>query len=265
MKTSRLAIAGVAVFAVVGLVAACGPKNGNAGGRLTATASPSPVRTPKAAVAASVEPLVTSTYRFTITSAAFTGEGSRDVQDRVARVTGTGVADGVSMKIDFMRVDDDAYAKLDFGPLNSQFGIQSDMYLHLDLSNLAGTAGRPLNLTGAPIDVGGLLTGLNNDVETTDGKTYAGTIDLTKATGDVAPDADVLRNVGDKAKSVPFTTKLDDQGRLTDLKIDGGSIAPQLAFDVAVTGYGAATNVVEPDASQVVEAPDSVLKILGGQ
>jgi hypothetical protein len=102
-------------------------------------------------------------------------------------------------------------------------------------------------------------------VKTTDGKTYTGTIDLTKATGGIAPDADVLRNVGDKAKSVPFTAKLDDQGRLTDLKIDGGSIDPQLAFKVAVTGYGTATNATTPDASQVVEAPDSVLKILGGQ
>ena len=263
MKTSRLAIVGVAVFAAVGLVAACGPKNGNAGGSPTTKALPSPVPAPKVAVAGSVEPLVTSNYQFTITSAAFTGEGSRDVQDRVAKVTGTGVANGVSMKIDFMRVDDDAYAKLDFGALNTQLGIQSDKYLHLDLSKLAGTADLPLNLTGAPIDLGGLLAGLNDDVTTTDGRIYVGSIDLTKATGNIAPDADVLRNVGDKARSVPFTEKLDDQGRLTDLKIDGGSIAPQLAFDATVTGYGTATTVTEPAASVVVEAPDSVLTFFG--
>ena len=265
MKTSRLAMAGVAVFAVVGLVAACDPKNGNAGGSPSAKVSPSPVLAPKAAVAASIEPLVTSNYHFTITSAAFTGEGSRDVPDRTATVTGTGKADGVSMKIDFMRVDDDAYAKLDLGALNSRLGIQSDKYLHLDLSTLASTADLPLNLTGAPIDLGGLFTGLNNNVKTTDGKTYNGTVDLTKATGGIAPDADVLRNLGDKAKSVPFTVRLDDQGRLTYLKIDGSSIDPQLAFEVAVTGYGTATTITEPDASQVVEAPDSVRKILGGQ
>jgi hypothetical protein len=110
-----------------------------------------------------------------------------------------------------------------------------------------------------------LLSGLNDDVKTADGTTYTGTVDLTKATGDIAPDATVLRNIGDRAKAVPFTAKLDDQGRMTYLKIDGGSVDPQLAFEVAVTGYGTATAVTEPDASQVVEAPDSVLKILGGQ
>jgi hypothetical protein len=263
LKTSRLAIAGVAVFAVVGLVAACDPKHGNAGGSPTVKASSAPA--PQAAVAASIEPLGTSSYRFTITSAAFTGEGSRDVPDRVAKVSGIGMADGVSMKIDFMRVGDDAYAKLDFGALNSQLGIQSDKYLHLDLSRLSGAADLPLNLTGAPIDLNGLLIGLNNDVKTIDGKTYTGTVDLTKATGGIAPDADVLGNVGDKAKSVPFTAKRDDQGRLTYLKIDGGLIDPHLAFEVAVTGYGTATNITEPDASQVLEAPDSVLKIFGDQ
>jgi hypothetical protein len=147
LKTSRLAMAGVAVFAVVGLVAACGPKNGTtAGGIPTAKVSPSPALAPKATVAASIEPLVTSSYQFTITSAAFTGEGSRDVPDRAATVTGTGKAGRFPIKIDFMRVDDDAYAKLDLGALNSQLGIQSDKYLHLDLSKLAGKAQLPLNL-----------------------------------------------------------------------------------------------------------------------
>jgi hypothetical protein len=254
------------VFAVVGLVAACDPKNGTtASASPTAKASPSPA--PKAVLAASIQPVEESSYQFTITSAAFTGEGARDVQDRVATITGTEVANGVSIKLDYIRFDDDAYLKLDFGALNSQLGIQSDKYTHLDLSKVTGKAmvGLPVNLTGAPIDLGGLASGLNDDVQTTDGKTYTGTIDLTKATSSITPDANLLRNIGDKAKSVPFTAKLDDQGRLADLKSDGGSIDPKLAFQMAVTGYGTATDVTKPDASQVVEAPDSVLRIFGGQ
>ncbi len=263
MKTSRLAIAGLAVFAVAGLVAGCGAKNGTtAGASPTAKATPSPALAPKAALAASILPLATSSYQFTITSAALTGNGAADQATQAATLTATGTAEGVSIKLDFIRIGNDAYAKLDFGGLNGQLGIQSDKYLHLDVTKLGASPSLPLNLTGSPVDLAGLLTGVNDDVKTTDGgRTYTGTIDLTKATGDNVPDADVLKNVGDKAKAVPFTAKLDDQGRLSDLKIDGSAIDPQLSFETSITGYGTAANVTKPDDSQVVEAPDSVLKL----
>jgi len=83
-------------------------------------------------------------------------------------------------------------------------------------------------------------------------------------TGDFAPDSDALKNAGDKAKSIPFTATLDDQGRLTDLNVNGSSIDPALGIEITVSDYGSATGISKPDSSQVVEAPDSVLQFLKG-
>lgn len=262
MKIRRLAIAGVAVFAAAGLMAGCGAKNGT-GASASPTAKPSPTLAPKEALLASTKSLATSTYKFTIKSAGLTGNGAADPTNKTAKATATGQMDGVSLKVDFIQIANDLYAKLDLGPVTSQLGIQTDKYYHADASKLGDATSMPFGDTGQPVDANGLLAGLN-DVKTTDGKHFTGTIDATKMTGDEALDSDAVSKAGDKAKSIPFTATLDDQGRLTDLNVDGSSIDPQLAIEVTLSDYGSATGISKPDASQVTEAPDSVLQFLKG-
>ena len=262
MKIRRLAIAGVAVFAAAGLMTGCASKNGT-GASASPTPKPSPTVAPKVALLASTKSLATSSYNFTIKSAGLNGSGSADPTNKAAKASATGQTSGVSLKVDFIQVGSDLYAKLDLGPLTSQLGIQTDKYYHADASKLGDSTNLPFGDTGQPVDASGLLAGVN-DVQTTDGKHFTGTIDATKMTGDFAPDSDALQKAGDKAKSIPFTATLDDQGRLTDLNVNGSSIDPALGIEVTVSDYGSAASISKPDSSQVVEAPDSVLQFLKG-
>ena len=261
MKIRRLAIAGVAVFAAAGLLAGCGAKNGtDAAASPTAKASPSPTLAPKDALLASTGSLATTSYKFTIKSDSLNGTGSADPVKKAVTLQAVGQESGASIKLDFIGVTPDLYAKIDLGGLNSQLGISSDKYLHIDATKLGPNPSLPIGIDGDPAHVAGILAGLN-DVKTTDGKTFTGTVDATKMTGDSAPNSDAIQRAGDKAKAIPFTAVLDDQGRLTDLKIDGASVDPALALEVTFAGYGSVANIAKPDASQVVEAPDSVLQL----
>jgi hypothetical protein len=261
LKIRRLAVAGVAVFAAAGLLAGCGAKNGtDAAASPTAKASPSPTLAPKDALLASTKSLATTSYKFTIKSDSLNGTGSADPVKKAVTLQAVGQEQGVSVKLDFIAISPDLYAKLDLGGLNSQLGIQSDKYMHVDATKLGANPSLPIGIDGDPAHVAGILAGLNN-VQTTDGKTFTGTVDATKMTGDSAPDSDAIQKAGDKAKAIPFTAVLDDQGRLTDLKVDGASIDPKLAFEATFAGYGSVADITKPDASQVVEAPDSVLQL----
>jgi hypothetical protein len=256
LKTRRLAIAAVAVFASAGLLAGCGAKSGTTA---AASASPSPTLAPKDALLAAARPLATSSYQFTIKSDKANGSGAVDALNAVAKLNASAEQDGISAKLEVIRIKTDLWAKVDFGALNAAAGIQPDKYAHIDLSKLQNPD-LPFDLKGDPLDVAGLLAGVN-DVKTTDGKTYTGTVDLTKMTGVTAPDPDAIQKAGDKAKSVPFTATVDDKGRLNDFKVDGASIDPALALEISFSNFESAANVSAPDDADVIEAPASVLKI----
>jgi hypothetical protein len=255
LKTRRLAIAAVAVFATAGLLAGCAKSGTNA----TASAKPSPTVAPKDAMLAAARPLATSSYKFTVKSANGNGSGAADPLNAVAKLDATVAADGATIKLNLIRIGTDLWAKVDAGALNAVAGIQPDKYAHVDLSTLQN-ANLPLDIKGDPLDVAGLLAGVN-DVKTTDGKTYTGTVDLTKMTGVIAPDSGDIAKAGDKAKAIPFTATVDDKGRLTDFKVDGASIDPTLAIEVTTTDFGSAPDVNAPDDADVVEAPAGVLQL----
>jgi hypothetical protein len=264
LNIRRAAIAGVAVFAAAGLIAGCASKNGtNAAASPTAKASPSPTLAPKEALLASIKPLTTTSYKYTIKSADFSGNGAADPANKLVSLTATGTQDNTTIKLDFIAVGTDLFAKLDFGPLSGQLGIQTDKYLHIDATKLGAKPSLPIGISGDPVNAAGILAGLN-DVTTSDGKTFTGTVDATKMTGDNVPDSDVVQKAGDKAKAIPFTAVLDDKGRLASLKVDGASIDPQLTYETTISDYGSAPGITKPAAGQVVEAPDAVVKLFQG-
>jgi hypothetical protein len=256
LKTRRLAIAAVAAFATAGLLAGCGAKLGTTG---AASASPSPTVAPKDALLAAAKPLATSSYQFTVKSGPTNGSGAVDPLNAAGKVNATEAVGGVSVKLDVIRIKSDIWVKADLGALNATAGIDPTKYAHIDATKLTNPD-LPFDLKGDPMDAAGLLAGVT-DVKTTDGKTYTGTLDLAKATGVLAPDSQTLQKVAGKANAVPFTAMVDDKGRLTDVKIDGGSIDPTLAIEVSFTGFETAANVSAPADADVVEATASVLKL----
>ncbi|WP_203916384.1 hypothetical protein [Rugosimonospora africana] len=265
MTTRRIAIASLAALAVVGFAAGCkGTTTGAAGGGASAgtggTASSAPAVAPKDALVASTKQLSQTSYHYTITSTGLTGSGASDPASKSASMSMSGAQQGTSMKLDLIKVDTDIYLKMDAGQLNSQLGVSPDKWMHIDAAAMGANNSVLSFPGGGDTDVNGLLAGVVN-VQSTDGKTLTGTLDLTKATGNSAVSADALSKAGAKAKAVPFTAVLDDQGRLSSLKIDGSGIQDGLTVNMTFTDYGKPAGISKPDSSSVVEAPDTVQKM----
>ncbi|WP_117215933.1 hypothetical protein [Allorhizocola rhizosphaerae] len=89
---------------------------------------------------------------------------------------------------------------------------------------------------------------------------FKGTLDLTKM-GTVSED--LVKQLGDKAKALPFTATVDSQGRLSTMEIDlNGAMAGLGKMTTKYSAYGEPVNVTPPAASEVVEMPEQFLAAL---
>jgi hypothetical protein len=237
------------------------PKQGAAAGS-SPSASPSPSVAPREGVLASLKQLSQTSYNFTFAGSGMTGAGSIDPATKSGSLTASGSAEGTPIKIAVIGIDQTVWVKYDLGvEANGMFGINPSKWMHIDVTKLDATSKSPFDTKDIDqFDLAGLF-GAIVDVTRTDSKHYTGTIDFTKVTGGSAPTHDTLKKAGDKAKSVPFTATCDDQGRLLVLKVDGGSIDPELAMDLTYSDYGNGTKVTKPDAATVIEAPASTYEL----
>ena len=87
-----------------------------------------------------------------------------------------------------------------------------------------------------------LTKGITEVQKTAEGS-YTGKLDASAATDSSALDADTVKALGAQAKALPFTAKLDAQGRLTELVISVPAAGETKAHDIKVTyaDYGSAT------------------------
>ena len=143
---------------------------------------------------------------------------------------------------------------------------RSGTWTHLDMSRLpqgANVGLRPGRID--PVDTAKLLSS-TTDVRSTGAREYAGTVDLTKASGVAGLDRVTIDGYGPAAQRVPFTAGLDEQGRLSVLTlqlptVDGKRTPP---LEALYTEYGRTVTAEQPPAAAIVEAPEDVYRALGG-
>jgi hypothetical protein len=228
--------------------------NGGTGGG-GASPSPSPLA-PKDAVLASTKSLTQTTYKYTLSSNGLTGNGAADPAAKKNHMSVKGTQDGVNLTMDLVLVGSDVWLKMDLGGLNSTVGIPTK-YMHLDRSKLKDASGLGFSTEDAdPAESAKLFQGVV-DAQKVDATHYKVTFDLTKSTGS-SVDEEVKSKLGDKAKAVPGTVTLDDQGRLSEVTIDLSAVDPQATVKVTYSDYGAPVTVNAPAAGDTVEAPQAV-------
>ncbi|HET8659500.1 MAG TPA: hypothetical protein VFM55_10935 [Micromonosporaceae bacterium] len=259
MKTRRWAIAGLAVAASLAFATGCGTDSDEPG------TTPSPTPAPKDALIASVAELQKTSFAFEMKVAEATGTGSVDPAAKAA-----------TMKMDFsdakseflmemLLLADDFYLKLNFGDLKLPGMPPPDKWQHVDKTKLTNLEALDLDITkdadpaGAKEIFDAIVT-----AEKTGDRQYKGTTDLSKATKAGVVDEDAVKALGDQAKAVPFEATLDDQGRLTNLKlsIPAAGTAKAQVWEVTYSNYGAAVKLEKPPASEIQEAPKSVYDLL---
>jgi hypothetical protein len=261
MRNRRLAIAGVALVAVLGL-AGCGPDADDAGSKSAGPAAADEVATPAdpaAELAAAATKLSGESLKVKMEMAAgLNAEGVANADGSQADMTMTMAMGGEDTKIAMRKLGDDIYVKFD-GALGSMLGGKSGKWMHADASKLPEGSAFAMQ-GGNPKDASKLIAATTN-VEKTGEGSYKGVLDMTKAPNSNKKSLEAL---GDKAKSVPFTAKVDSQGRLTELVMDVGSIAPGAGtMTTTYSDFGTEVSVKAPPAKDVVEMPAELAGAVG--
>ncbi|RKN23658.1 hypothetical protein D7147_00960 [Micromonospora musae] len=231
----------------------------------TATGSASPGSgDAKQALLASTAAIRDGNFRFSMTGAGSAAEGQVHEPSQSARmkVSIGDASSDLSMMLDVIHSRPDSWVKVDLGgraaqSVPGQEALNLGKYQHLDQTRIKGN--RNLGFDFDRLDPAGseVLTQGVTEVRRTGEGAYAGTIDVSKAAEAGSLDATMITALGPQAKSVPFTARVDAQGRLSELVIQVPAAGQQKAQDVRITysDYGNATAAQKPAPDQVVEAP----------
>ncbi|MFI7575193.1 hypothetical protein [Micromonospora sp. NPDC049497] len=252
-----------------GLVACNAAGTPQAGSSASPTASASGTGAPvsgdaKQALLDSTREISKGNFRFTMSGAGSTAEGQvhEPSQSAEMRVSIGQPTDDLSMKLDLIHAKPDSWVKLELGgkTATSVPGVQKlnlGKYQHLDQTRIKGN--RNLGFDFDQVDPAGsaVLTQGITEVRDTGAGTYAGALDVSKAADAGSVDPTVVTALGPQAKSVPFTAKLDPQGRLNEMVVQIPAAGQTAAQEIRITysDYGNATAAQKPPADQVVEAP----------
>lgn len=163
-----------------------------------------------------------------------------------------------ALPMDMIVTPADVYIK------SSLFGTTK--WLHLDVNKL-----KPDSALRQSMDVRsnlGALAGVTEVRETAPGS-YEGTVDLQKAAD--ASDSptvkksmnELVKQAGANAKSVPFTAKIDDEGRLTNFTYSiKTTAAGEVKTETTLSDFGKTVTVTKPPAAETQEAPAQVYAAL---
>ncbi|MGW1060855.1 hypothetical protein [Micromonospora rubida] len=238
-----------------------------------APAAPAVPADPKEALLASTKEISKGNFTFTISDAYMSGSGkvhlpSKSAEMKVASNSNNTDAEEFSVDMHLVFTETDSWVKLDLtGAIADMFPELKDRnkgkYQHLDRTKVKGV--KDLEFDFADVDPAGTaaLTKAVTDVKKTGEATYGGTLDATKVTGSDLLDESTVEGLAEKASALPFTAKLDAQGRLTEFAVQIPAVGEDKAHEVKVNyaDYGAATAVQQPPAGDVVEAPDDIYKL----
>jgi hypothetical protein len=265
MTNRRLAIAGFALAATLGLTA-CGPAEpAPAGGGAPAAAEQTD---PTAALAAAAQKLGEESLRFKMEMVgSITASGVADPKAGNAQMAMDMGALGEDAKIELRKVGDDIF--FNFGKVaGSMPGAKSGKpWMHLDATKLPADSSFNMMSPDDPAGTKKMITAMTK-VERVGANGYRGTLDLAKSP---------TYNKNDSLKAlagntlVPFTASTDAEGRLVELTLDmsalgassgAGAVPGGGKVKTTYSDFGTKVSVSAPSAGEVQEFPKELAGML---
>lgn len=254
--------AGLALFAGLALAVAGCADNSDNGGTSGPPASPASPDTPADSVtfdlASSADVFSQDSFKFDLVLGDFmTATGAADPAVGASTVTMDMAMPGMpAATMEMITTESDAW--LNMGAMAAALGGGAGDWLHLDL-DLLGSQGL-MGIQPDRSDPAGAAALLENlgEVTQVDDHTFEGTVDLTQVEGSALANEQTLSQLGAEASKLPFTARIDDQGRLVSFVMEIPAIdgAPAQTLEVTYHDFGAPVDVTPPPADQVTEAPD---------
>jgi hypothetical protein len=252
VKNYRAAALGVGFVASLAFVAGCQGTTSPSPG--SSAASPTPTRPAIDELTAAATKLSASTYKYSVKSGGTALNGSADPAGRSAKIVLSQVDGQTRATADIVLIGTDYYARLTGLALP---GLNTTKWYHLD-----GTKVKSLTAFGIGelTDPAGALQLVKQatTVEKVGDRSFKGTLDLNKAAAGIR-DMDV-KQLGDKAKNIPFEATVDGEGRLATMTftVPASGSSQAIPVDIAFSDPGAKVDISKPPAADVTEAPGFV-------
>ncbi|MEV6923021.1 hypothetical protein AB0M46_00710 [Dactylosporangium sp. NPDC051485] len=258
----------LAAVSVVFAAGACGDKAGD--GSTPAAAASSKPADPKETLLGSLKEYDKGVYDVAFTARDGAGSGSIDAPKKHAHIKISGTDADMKFSMELLVLEPEAYLKMDMGAAAGAVPglelLNGKKWIHVDRSKIKDS--QDLSLKADDADLTGIAALLKSaqGVQAAGDKKFTGTLDLGKGDKSPVTDEEVIKALGDKAASVPFTATLGADGQLSELVIDvpaaGDKAAHQLKL--TVSNYGKATVPAAPTGADVVEPPASIYAVLNG-
>ncbi|WP_434742890.1 hypothetical protein [Micromonospora sp. SH-82] len=283
MTIRRFSTAVFAAALLTPALAACtGTDTAEPGASATPTASGSAAPDPsggptgatdadaKQALLASTNEIKNGNFTFTMSGGGSTAEGQvhEPSQSAQMKVTLGEAGSDLMVVLDIVHVKPESWVKAEVGGRNAPRlseirDVDLSKYQRLDQTKIQND--RNLGFDFDKLDPAGseVITQSMTEVRREGDGSYAGTIDLTKAAEAGSLDDGLVAQIGPEVRTVPFTARLDPQGRLSELAIQIADTGEGRAEEVKVTysDYGNATAAQKPPADQVQEAPEALYSL----
>lgn len=268
MPYRRSACVGLALVAMIGLTG-CDPSDdqsapapagsASAADPVTASAAPAALAADaRAALSAAAAKLADDTAKVRVSVAgqmSMTGVVDPRSQDASMRMDMGQVDDGT--QADIRKIGPDVWLRLK-GPVGTLFGTD-DQWLHLDAADLPPTSNFNVMSGDDPVSVRAMVDAATK-VERTGPAAFAGVLDLSK-TAKYSPQT--LSALGAKASAVPFTARVDGQGRLIELTTDLSTIASGAGtVRIRFSDFGVKVEVERPPAAETTEVPSDLKSVI---
>jgi hypothetical protein len=203
-------------------------------------------------VAAGVWHLGFASYRFKVVAKEGTYTGAIDPVADVFNASVTVSSSGASLTIDTAEVRGTAYTRLTGLPMP---GFDGQSWYRIDSGRVTRPGALGLSAIKDPTGVQALIAAAHELQR--DGRTYTGTVDMTRVAAWGPVNVAQVMALGAAARTVPFEATLDEQDRLATVTVR----IPENPVTATYSDFGAPVTVEEPRNAEPL--PDHLYGQLG--